>query len=239
MFGVRSLMLAAYSVPKDLYIRGIPRAEPAWLEWSARICDGSAAFHLSQLGCLVHYADQNNKGSRKRRVRMNVDVLLESWQRLVVGLATAHSKDEADRFEAAVEECLNPILAAPVSQIRTFAFALAARLEADPKVPYLVHRSFSAWVEMMKDAPDEEVKELKTALAREIVDMVEDDARRDLPTAMVRALQWRNSDDLEKVKGVVASEKAAGRSVRLRGRESCLFLEAGGTENSPEVCIQV
>lgn len=170
---------------------------------------------------------------------MNVDVLLESWQRLVVGLATAHSKDEADRFEAAVEECLNPILAAPVSQIRTFAFALAARLEADPKVPYLVHRSFSAWVEMMKDAPDEEVKELKTALAREIVDMVEDDARRDLPTAMVRALQWRNSDDLEKVKGVVASEKAAGRSVRLRGRESCLFLEAGGTENSPEVCIQV
>ncbi len=239
MFGVRSLMLAAYSVPKDLYIKGIPREEPKWLEWEARICDGSAAYHLRQLGCLVTYADENSGGTRKGKVKMNVDVLVESWMRLVVGLATAHTKDEADRYEAAVEECLGPILAAPVAQIRTFAFALAARLEADPKVPYLVHRAFAAWVEMMKSAPDEEVKVLKTALAKEIVDMVEDDAKRDLPAAMVRALQWRGPEDLEKVKGVVEREKAAGRKVRLKGRESCLFLEAGGTEEAPEVCIQV
>jgi hypothetical protein len=57
--------------------------------------------------------------------------------------------------------------------------------------------------------------------------------------AMVRALMWRSPEKLQEVKAVVASEKAAGRGVRLKGRESCLFLEAGGTEDAPKVCIQV
>jgi hypothetical protein len=95
------------------------------------------------------------------------------------------------------------------------------------------------WVEQMKGLPDEDIKVLKTDLAKEIVDMVEDDAKRDLPAAMVRALQWRSPEQLEKVKQVVQTEKEAGRPVHLRGRESCLFLEAGGTEEAPEVCIQV
>jgi hypothetical protein len=238
-FGVRSMMLASYDWPKRMYSLGVPKDEPSDIEPFARRCNGSAAFYLRELGCLIYYADEQNcMGHRKRKV-MNIDVMIESWMKLVVGLSTAHTKDEADRYEAAVEECLNPILAAPISQIRTFASALAVRLESDPKVPYLVHRAFTAYVEMMKNAPDEEVKELKTALAKEIVDMVEDDAKRDLPAAMVRALQWRDPEQLEKVKSVVESEKAKGKPVRLRGRESCLFLEAGGSEESPEVCIQV
>ena len=69
--------------------------------------------------------------------------------------------------------------------------------------------------------------------------MVEQDAKDQLPDAMIRALQWRSPEKLEQVKEVVAKEKAAGRKTRLKGRESCLFLEAGGTEEQPEVCVQV
>jgi hypothetical protein len=107
------------------------------------------------------------------------------------------------------------------------------------KVPYLVWRAYEVWMVQMKDAADEEAIELKQDLAREIVAMVEEDAKAQLSEAMVRALMWRGSGKLEEVKTVVEQEKAAGRRVRLRGRESCLFLEAGGTEENPAVCVQI
>ena len=56
---------------------------------------------------------------------------------------------------------------------------------------------------------------------------------------MVRALQWRSPETLASMKTTVQAEHAAGKSVRLRGRESCLFLEAGGTEEEPAVCVQL
>ena len=91
----------------------------------------------------------------------------------------------------------------------------------------------------MDKATDEDIVTLKKDLAADIVKMVEEDAKAQLPDAMVRALMWRSPDTLEKVKEVVTEEKAAGRSVRIKGRESCLFLEAGGTEAHPKVCVQI
>jgi hypothetical protein len=177
---------------------------------------------------------------RKAKVKIDVDALVVKWHELILGLSMAHDKDEADRFEAQVDECLSPLLKAPVKQLREFAPKLRDSLKADHAVPYLVWHGMEVWIDkVVMLAPDGEVMELKTELAKEIVAMVEDDAKRDLPAAMVRALQWRSPEKLEQVKDVVATEKAAGRSVRLKGRESCLFLEAGGTEDEPKVCIQV
>lgn len=237
MEGFRTELLGAYSFPKFYYESGEPKDWKSGMDFHACIKKHSAAAHLRELGVLCWVADKTP--SRKRRRNMNVKEMVEKWKVVVVGLAVAHSKDEADRFEASIEECLSPILTAPIKQVREFAQQLATALEEDPKVPYLVHRAFGAWVALMKNQPDEDVKLLKTELAREIVEMVEDDAKRDLPAAMVRALQWRSPKALENVKEVVAKEKEAGRPVRLRGRESCLFLEAGGTEEEPKVCIQV
>lgn len=237
--GVRSLMIAAYAVPREIFRDGIPNSEPKELPIQDRRRTGSAAYHLRQLGILLRYADQLNYMSHKKRTPMDIEAMIVHWKEALVGLCTAHDKDAADRYEASIESCLTPLLAAPIKQIREFSLKLAEALEADPNVPFLVHRSFRVWVEQMKHAPDEDVIELKTGLATEIVHMVEDDAKRDLPTAMIRALQWRSPSQLEEVKKVVLKEKEAGRGVRLRGRESCLFLEAGGTEADPEVCIQV
>lgn len=170
---------------------------------------------------------------------MDVEAMVAKWVEVVVGLAVAHDKDEADRCEARVDEILSPILTAPVVQLREFGPKLLAALKADRRVPFLVWRAYEVWIEQLKEAPDEDVKALKTDLAREIVEMVEDDAKRQLPDAMILALQWRSPSALERVREVVAAEKAAGRGVRLQGRESCLFLEAGGTVAEPAVCIQV
>ncbi len=237
--GAREMMLASYGVPRTLYEYGIPFAEPADLKPWERRKKWSAAAQLGELGCLLFYADRENRMGCRRRILMDVDALVEKWKTVIVGLATAHSKADADRQEAAIEDLLTPILAAPIKQVRQFAVKLANALVQDERVPFLVHRAFTVWVDQMRTAPDDDVKVLKTDLAKEIVDLVEEDAKRDLPAAMVRALQWRSPSQLEEVRAVVEREKAEGRGVRLRGRESCLFLEAGGTESEPEVCIQV
>ena len=55
----------------------------------------------------------------------------------LTGLATAHDKDAADRYEAAIEECLTPILAAPIKQVREFYPKLLKALKENPLVRIL------------------------------------------------------------------------------------------------------
>ena len=225
--GVRTLALSAYDVGKFFY--GIFRAP--WRKWP------SPVHEINELGCILWYACK--EPSHKRKVKMKIADMVTKWKSAVVALAVAHDKDEADRIEASMEDLLTPLLAAPCDQIRQFAALLLAELKNDKAVPYLVWKAFEVWQMQMEKAPDEDVKELKAELAKQIVDLVEQDAKEQLPEAMVRALMWRSPEKLAEVKEVVAVEKQAGRKVRLKGRESCLFLEAGGTEEEPAVCVQV
>lgn len=227
--GIRTLLLSAYEIPRIFYAA----------DGLASIMPGSAAQRIRDLGCMLFYGDEHPHTGRRKRPPMNIDEMVKNWHTAVVGLAVAHDKDSVDRFEASIEQCLTPILTAPIKQLREFAPRLLESLRADPAVPYLVWRAYEVWVEQMNDAPDEEVIELKRGLAKDIVDMVEEDSKAQLPEAMIRALMWRSPEKLGKVRQVVAEEKAAGRKTRLKGRESCLFLEAGGTENAPAVCVQV
>lgn len=171
---------------------------------------------------------------------MNVDGLVEKWADVLTGLATAHDKDEADKYEAAIEDCLTPILAAPIKQLREFYPKLLKALKANPKVPFLVWRGYEVWVEkIVSKAPDEDFVLLKTDLAKEITALVEQDVKDQIPDALFRALMWRGADTLQEVKTAVIETKAQGHKPRLRGRESCLFLEVGGTEKQPAVCVQI
>lgn len=223
--GVRTEVLGSYEMPRYFYktVRGL-----------------SAAQRLGALGGLIWYATEMGCTGRTRRTPMDVNALVKKWHTMIVGLAIAHDKDEADRYEAAVEECLTPILAAPIKQVREFYPKLLASLKNDAKVPFLVWRAYEIWVDqVLSKAPDEDIKQLKTDLAKEIADLVEQDVKDQIPQALVHALQWRSPEKLEEVKAVVEREKAAGRGVRLKGKESCLFLQAGGDEEEPEVCVQI
>lgn len=171
---------------------------------------------------------------------MDVNAMVERWAKVMTGLCTAHDKDEADRYEASIDDCLTPILSAPIKQVREFYPKLLARLKGDPSIPFLVWRSYEVWIDMvLKNCPDEAVKTLKIQLAQEITELVEQDVKDQIPEQLIRALMWRPEDALVKVKDAVVKNQAAGHSPRLRGRESCLFLEIGPDHNDPEVCIQI
>lgn len=223
--GIRTQIIGSYEIPRVFYrtVRGL-----------------SAAQRIGSLGGLIWYAMLKGTTGRKRRTAMDVNALVEKWHKMIVGLAVAHDKNEADRYEAAVEECLTPILAAPIKQVREFYPRLLKSLKDDPKVPYLVWRSYEVWVDMVvSKAPDEDIKQLKTDLAKEITAMVEQDVKDQIPEALVRALQWRSPEQLAKVKSALVETQARGEKSRLRGRESCLFLEVGGTEDDPKACVQI
>jgi hypothetical protein len=222
--GIRTEVINSYAIPRSFYSD----------------FRHSAAKKMHELGVVMWYSAQCRRMGGTKRKPMNVDKLVEEWATVVTGMAVAHDKDESDRYEAAIEKCLVPILTAPIKQVREFYPKLLVALKANPQVPFLVWRSYEIWIDqVLSKAPDEGIKALKTELAKEIADMVEQDVKDQIPEALIRALQWRNAETLAEVRDTVVKEKAKGNQVRLRGRESCLFLEVGGTEQEPKVCVQI
>lgn len=222
--GIRTEIITSYEIPRSFY-RGFKH---------------SAASKVGELGALMMYASHCRRMGGRKRILMDVDKLVREWATVVTGMAVAHDKDESDRYEAAIEKCLVPILAAPIKQVREFYPKLLIALKSNPQVPFLVWRSYEIWVDqVLSKAPDEDIKVLKTELAKEIADMVEQDVKDQIPEALIRALQWRNAETLAEVKEVVTREKAKGNKTRLVGRESCLFLHCGGEGEDSEVCVQI
>lgn len=166
---------------------------------------------------------------RKRRTPMNVERLVVSWVPIIRGLSTAHSKDEIDRCEFEAETHLAPLLTAPVKQLREFYAQLCVALRTDPTIPMFVWTAFDAWHEaVVKVAPDEHVRELKTTLATEVAELVEKDVMPDIKEALIGALKWRGAEALTEVRDAVR----AGAKPRVRGKESCLFLQVPRNDGS-------
>lgn len=168
-----------------------------------------------------------------RRTPMNVDEMAAKWEALLVGLATAHTKDEQDRWEHDIDELLTPILSAPVRQVREFFRRLVKRVKENERVPLYVWRSLEIWADqVVLAAPDQQVKELKTLLARQIADLVEEDVRRDIGEAVIGALMWRDPEQLAAIKRILEEGQGKPESERPKvktetravGRQSCLFL---------------
>jgi hypothetical protein len=185
---------------------------------------------IDELGIYCRYA--STRPSRGiRRTPMNINEMSEKWETLIVGLATAHDKIERDKWEHDIDDYLMPILSAPVKQLREFFTLLVKRLKENKSVPFFVWRSLEVWQEqIVKSAPDQEVKELKIALARQIADLVEEDVKRDIGEAVVGALMWRDQKTLKEIKKTLVDSKKEGEpatvstKTRAVGRQSCLFL---------------
>ena len=158
---------------------------------------------------------------------MDISALVDGWHRAIVVLSTGHSKDDIDHAEFALDELMSPILTAPVRQLREFWTTLERTLKEDTRVPFFVWRMFEMYGKVaVASATDQAIIALKTALAREIAELVEHDVQPDIVEALTGALQWRDPETLEQVRDAVK----AGERPRIRGKESCLFLVAGGHE---------
>lgn len=174
--------------------------------------------------CLLLYGIEHP--SRRKRTLMDIDDSVRRWTDTIAALTTAHTKEELDKAEFGLDELLSPILTAPVAQLRTFYKRLCASLEADKRVPFFVYQIIVAWGSDIDKVEKDEIVALKTQLANEVAQLVENDVKSDLMQALVGALQWRSAESLTEIKTAVTK----GEKPRLKGRESCLFLVAGGAE---------
>jgi hypothetical protein len=162
--------------------------------------------------------------ARCRRAKsVDVESMVEKWREFVVGIALAHDKEEIDKWEAAIDPLLTPMLACPVKELREFYRLLTKTLKADARVPMFLWRMFELWGgEVIETAEDKGIKRLQAKLAREIATLVEADpeTRPQFTDAMIGALKWRDTGQLEKVK----ESLEAGAKPKLVGKQSCLFL---------------
>ena len=159
---------------------------------------------------------------------MDVQQMVESWLPLIRQLATAHDIDERDSASSQLDEYLTPIIAAPVVQIREFYRELVKRMKADQSVPWATWKMFEFWGTNVLDKIErEEIVGLKTEIAKRIAEHSFDQIpKSDWIASMVGALQWRNPEKLEQIEGALRD----GHKPRVRGKESCLFMEVGGHE---------
>lgn len=198
-------------------------------EWQTLLLDHLAISLLSD----HRGAIENRKHWRVRP--MNVDEMVDRWHRTMRQLSTGHSHATFTEAEFSSDDLLLPILTAPIAQLREFAARLAAELEADEAVPFMVWSSFKEVVlPLILTRPEGEVLKLKSDLAREIAELTADDIpREDLISAIASALQWRSSGLLERLRDNAQAAKAAGSGAsrpRMTGRQSCLFLTVGDAQ---------
>lgn len=173
--------------------------------------------------CLLGYGCKMQ--SRRKRTPVDVDKLVEAWMPQLKKLALAHDVDEKDAASSALDELLQPIISAPIAQIRQFYRQLVATMKADPQVPWCLWRLFEFWGANVLDKITKEGElKLKTELATKIAEMsMEEIPRADWINSMVGALQWRAPEKLDEIKAGLD----AGHKPRVRGKESCLFLQVG------------
>lgn len=210
-------------------IRDAVLSAPEWVQMAMESAEWLKKA-IDHLGAVCWYADRYPSRGRRRKPMNAVD-MAKKWECLIVGLATAHDKIERDKWEHDIDEYLTPILSAPVKELREFFALLVTRLKNNERVPFFVWRSLEVWQEkVVENAPDQEVKELKVALARQIADLVEEDVKRDIGEAVVGALMWRDEKTLREIKKTLVQSKKEGAPAKVStqtravGRQSCLFL---------------
>jgi hypothetical protein len=166
--------------------------------------------------------------ARRKRKIMDVQKMVDTWLPLIRQLATAHDVDDKDAASSQLDEYLMPVISSPVTQIREFYRELVVRMKEDKTIPWAVWRMFEFWGENVLDKITQETElKLKTELATKIAERsMAVIPREDWIRSMVGALQWRDPGKLKEI-----DEKLdAGHTPRVKGKESCLFLEVDGAQ---------
>lgn len=191
---------------------------------------GVGGRRVRDLGLLVVYSHEvsmdGHHGGRKRVPIADIDAFVDQWANAIVQLSTSHSHQGYTEGDQQSDDLLGPMLRAPIADIRQWATKLAERLENDERVPFLIWSGFRRAIEpLILATPAGAALELKTTLAREVAELAEAQlSSAELVGAIAGALQWRPPKELENVK---AALKTGTQRPRLKGGQSCLFLEVG------------
>jgi hypothetical protein len=166
--------------------------------------------------------------SRKRRKPMaNLNEFARQWKDVLVKLSLSHTKEGIDQADYRMEDLFTGLLAMPVKQVRQFYDLLLSELKSDESVPYFIWKTVEHWKEKAVGvSQDVEANMLQSELAADLAAVLEPVLSPQLREALAGSLKWKPGEVLEKIK--VAVE--AGEKPKLKGRESCLFLEVGKSE---------
>jgi hypothetical protein len=166
--------------------------------------------------------------SRKRREPMeNLSEFARQWKDVLVKLSISHTREDVDQADYNMEDLFTGLFAMPVKQVREFYDLLLSELKSDESVPYFIWKTVEHWKEQAVGvSQDVEAKMLQAELAGELAAVLEPILSPQLKEALAESLKWKSAETLTKVRSAVE----AGEKPKLRGRESCLFLEVAGTE---------
>lgn len=219
--------------PVPMTLRGaIMGLFPAAAEFYTRNVKHGPYRTVKDLGFLCRYAQEN--WSTRKRTPMDIPKMVKLWTDTLAEMSLAHTKDQYDAADFKSDDLFGPILTSPIKQIREFYAKLIESMNADKRIPWIVRAGFEAWGEcVIKNAEDGGVKRLKNKLASEIAELCEGPVAEQLPKAIERALRWRDSETLQEVK----KRLEKGEKPKLRGRESCLFMEFGRGKKKTSIMI--
>jgi hypothetical protein len=166
--------------------------------------------------------------SRKRRKPVeNLREFANQWKEVLVKLSLSHTRESVDQADYRMDDLFTGLYAMPVKQVREFYDLLLAELKSDESVPYFIWKTVEHWKEQAVGvSQDVEAKMLQAELAGELAAVLEPILSPQLKEALTESLKWKSAETLTKVRSAVQ----AGEKPKLRGRESCLFLEVAGTE---------
>jgi hypothetical protein len=181
---------------------------------------------LGEILSMIAYACEHP--ARRKRIPMDVNAMVKKWVPLIRKLAVAHDVDEKDQASSELDDYLLPVVGAPVAQIREFYRKLVAELKEDKTVPWAVWKLFEFWGENVLDKITKEQElQLKTEIAKRIAEnSIAQIPREDWIASMIGALQWRSAERLQEIE----ENMEKGHKPRVRGKQSCLFLQVGEAE---------
>jgi len=140
-------------------------------------------------------------------------------------LASLQSPDSNawDTYEFQSQQLISVLSLANFNRFKEY---LQQAMDADPKCPWFVKSKFMGFLNPPKSIPTREDEKTAEKIMRMVCINIEK-TNPDVFRALVDSLKWRGSKELGRT--LAAVEKTPPEKRKLKGRESCVFIESGET----------
>jgi hypothetical protein len=190
------------------------------------VMDKETQPYLARLYASIKY--RKKIWGRTRRITVeDIEQFAELWKNTLLRLNLSHTREAIDEADYKIDELFQQFFLMPLKQVREFHTALLQILKDDEKVPFYLWKTVESWgLQPMSEAQEVEGWLLQTQMAKSLAEVLEPKLSPQLKEALINSLKWRGAETLETIKQAISK----GHEPKLKGKESCLFLEIDGKE---------